>query len=94
MNSGDLKPRQGFPELVLEIVSKAEPRKFANDRGSGQVCSCAGKDEAGEVSLSLWNEQCTQFNEGDVVKITNGWCTEYNGQLQVSTGRNGKIEKV
>ena len=94
MNSSELKPRQAIPEIVLEIVSKAEPRKFASEKGSGKVCSCAGKDEAGEVSVSLWNEQCEQFNEGDVIKITNGWCTEYNGQLQVSTGRNGKIEKV
>jgi len=92
--STELKPRSAVPEIVLEIVSKGEVRKFANDRGSGRVCSCAGKDSGGEVSLSLWNEQCDQFEEGDTVRIRDGWCSEFNGQLQVSTGKNGKIEKA
>jgi len=89
----DLKPRMSFDEIVLEVVSKGEVREFANQRGSGKVCSAAAKDEHGEeVSLTLWNEQCAQVNEGDKVKIKNGWVSEFQGNMQVSTGRNGTLE--
>jgi len=89
----DLKPRTGVDEIVLEIVSKGEEREFANANGSGKVCSCAAKDEGGdEVSVTLWNEQCAQVSEGKKVKISNGWTSEYQGQLQVSTGKMGNLE--
>jgi len=91
----ELKPRSAVAEITLEIVSKGEVREFANERGSGKVCSTAAKDEAGEeVTLSLWNEQIDQFKEGQKVKIENGWCSEFQGQKQVSTGKFGKMEIV
>ena len=95
MQVKDLKARAGFDELTVEIVSKGEEREFANANGSGKVCSCAAKDTDGtEVSVTLWNEQCSEYNEGDKLKISNGWTSEYQGQLQVSTGKQGTIEKL
>ncbi len=89
----DLKPRMGVEEIELEIISKGEMREFANANGSGKVCSCAAKDSDGkEVSVTLWNEQCKDVEEGAKIKITNGWTSEYQGQLQVSTGKMGKLE--
>ncbi len=89
----DLKIRTGFDELVLEIVSKKDVRTFTNYRGSGKVCNAVGLDEEkNEVSVTLWNEQCSEVNEGDKIKITNGWVSEFQGNMQVSTGRNGKLE--
>jgi len=89
----DLKPRAAVDEIVLEVVSKGEPREFANDRGSGKVCNAAATDEEKkEVSLTLWNEQCEQVNEGDKVKLTEGWCSEFRGTLQVSAGKKGTLE--
>ena len=95
MQVKDLSPRSGFDELTLEIVSKGAEREFANANGSGKVCSCAAKDLDGtEVSVTLWNEQCSEYKEGDKLKITNGWTSEYQGQIQVSTGKQGTIEKL
>lgn len=95
MKVSELKPRAAVPEIILEIVSKGEPRGFANERGSGKVCSTAAKDEDGEeVTLSLWNEQIDQVEEGQKVKIENGWCSEFQGLKQVSTGKFGKLEVV
>ena len=93
MKVSELKPRAAVPEITLEIVSKGETREFANERGSGKVCSAAAKDEDGqEVSLSLWNEQIGMVNEGQKIKIENGWCSEFQGQKQVSTGKFGKLD--
>ena len=91
----DLKARAPIAEMELEIVSKAEPRAFASEKGEGTVCNCAAKDKKGvEVSFTLWNDQIGQVNEGDKVKITEGWCSEFRGSLQVSTGKKGKLEIV
>ncbi|MFH1240132.1 MAG: hypothetical protein V1672_02850 [Candidatus Diapherotrites archaeon] len=91
MKVKDLKARAEVDEITLEIVSKAEPREFTNDRGSGRVCSAAGKDSTGEVSITLWNEQIDQVEEGNKIKIEGGWCSDYQGNLQVSTGRKGNL---
>ena len=93
MKVSEIKARAPVPEITLEIVSKGEPRQWANENGSGKVCSCAGKDESGqEISVSLWNEQCEDVNEGDKIQITDGWCSEFRGQLQVSTGKKGTLQ--
>lgn len=89
----ELKPRTPFNELVLEVVTKGEPRAFASANGQGTVCNAAVKDETGEeVSLTLWNDEYKLINDGDKIKITNGWVNEYKGKLQISAGRQGKIE--
>ena len=91
MKVKDLKPRMAVDEITLEVVSKGEVRGFASERGTGKVCNCAAKDDSGEISLTLWNEQCEQVNEGDSVKIESGWVSEFRGEKQVSTGRNGTL---
>ena|SRR3989344_1666535 len=79
-------------EIMLEVVSKGEIRKFASEKGSGNVCTCAGKDETGEISVTLWNDDCDKVQEGDTIVIKDGWCNEYKGQKQVSTGKKGTLE--
>jgi replication factor A1 len=92
MKISELKPRTAIPEITLEVVSKAEARNFASERGSGKVCSLAAKDEDGkEVKVTLWNDDCTLVKEGDRIKIENGWCGEYQGEKQVSAGKFGKL---
>jgi len=48
MKIKDLKPKMAFDELIVEVVSKGEPRAFASANGSGTVCNAAVKDEDGE----------------------------------------------
>lgn len=95
MKVSELRARSPVDEIVLEIVSKEEPRSFATEKASGRVCNCAGADGTGdEVKITLWNEQIDQFNEGDKVKISNGWVSEYKGQIQLGTGKKGTIVKA
>lgn len=95
MNAKELKPRMNVNEIILEIVSKGEERSFANERGAGRVANCAAKDEEGnEISLTLWNEQIDQVSEGNKVKLENAWVSEFRGQLQLSTGRKGKLSII
>lgn len=91
----DLRPRTTFDELVVDVITVGEPRAFASAQGQGTVCNAAVRDETGEeVSLTLWNEDYKKVHEGDKIKITNGWVSEYKGKLQISAGRNGTIETI
>ncbi|MBI2597690.1 MAG: DNA-binding protein [Candidatus Diapherotrites archaeon] len=94
MKISEIQSRTSVPEVQGEIVSIGEARQFANERGSGRVCDAALKDKTGEIKLSLWNEQIDQVKEGSTVKIENGWCSEWQGQKQLSTGKFGKLTVV
>ena len=94
MKINELQINQPFEKLEVELVSKGEPRAFQSARGSGSLCKVAVKDETGEVSLTLWNDQINQFEEGDKIVLENGWCSEYRGDKQISTGKKGTIAKV
>lgn len=95
MKIKELKPNTGFEEMVVEVVTKGEPRAFASANGQGTVCNAAVKDEDGEeVSLTLWNDDYKKVNDGDKLKITNGWVTEYKGRIQISAGKKGNLEVI
>ncbi len=94
MQIKDLQPRQGKVELVAKIVEKGEPRTISNPNFSGSVANAKLQDESGSVKLTLWNDQVTQFKVGDTVKISNGYVSEYQGEMQLSTGKFGKLELV
>lgn len=94
MQISELNAKSGFDELIVEIIEKQEARTFNKFGKEGQVANAKGKDESGEVSLTLWNEQVDQVGLGDKIKITNGWVGEWQGDLQVSTGKFGKLEII
>lgn len=94
MNIADLQPRQGKIDLEATIVKKGTVRPFQKEASSGKVCTARIKDDSGEIDFTLWNEQVDQVNEGDVVKITNGYVNEWQGEKQLSTGKFGKLELV
>ena len=91
MKVKDVKANKPVDRIELEIVSKAEPRKFATAKGEGEVCNAAGKDDTGEIQVSLWNDQISQVKEGDKIVIEQGWCGDYKGTKQLSTGKFGKL---
>ena len=94
MQIKDLQPRQGKVDITLDIVSKADAREFSKFGKPGRVCNAKAKDETGEVTITLWNDDIDKVNVGDKVKITNGWVSEWQGELQLSTGRFGQMETV
>ncbi len=88
----DLQPRQGNVALTAEVIEKGDSRTFDKFGKQGRVCNAKIKDDSGQVTLTLWNEDIDKVNVGDKIKITNGWVSEYQGELQLSTGKFGKLE--
>jgi len=94
MEIKDLKPNAGNVDLVLEVVDKEEPRTFEKFGKSGSVCNVKVKDETGTVKMTLWNEDIESVKVGDKIHLQNGWCSEFRDELQISSGKFGKIEVV
>lgn len=94
MEITDLKPKQGSVEIVAEVIEKGEVREFQKFGRPGRVCTAKIKDETGEIALTLWNEDIDKVDVGDKIKIENGYVNEWQGELQLTTGRFGKLEVI
>lgn len=94
MNIAELNAGQGKVDIEAEVIDKAEPREFTKFGSTGRVCNATIKDESGEMSLTLWNDEIDQVKVGDKVKITNGYVSEFQGEKQLSAGKFGKLEVV
>ena len=94
MEIKDLQANQGNIDIVAEVVSKEEPRSFEKFGKQGRVCKASIKDGSGEIKLTLWNDDIDGVNVGDKIHLQNGWCSEYQGEKQLSSGKFGKIEIV
>lgn len=92
MEVKDVQPNQGNIDLVLTVDHKGDMRSFEKFGKKGKVCNAKVSDETGEIKMTLWNDDCDQVNEGDRIHLQNGWCSEYQGEKQLSTGKFGKIE--
>jgi len=90
----DLKAREGKVDIVVEVVSKEEPREFEKFGKTGRVCNAVVKDESGEIKLTLWNDDIDKVNAGDKLHIVNGYVNEWQGELQLTTGKFGALEVV
>ncbi len=94
MAISDLKAGQGKVDITVSVVSISEPRQFEKFGKPGRVATAKVKDETGEISLSLWNDDVDVVKPGDKIKISNGYVNEFRGEIQLSTGRFGKLEVV
>ncbi|NCN68515.1 MAG: single-stranded DNA-binding protein [Candidatus Altiarchaeum hamiconexum] len=91
MKVSDLRPNAAVDRIELDVEEVGEPRNFSNYRGPGTVATATVKDETGDATLTLWNEQINQVHSGDKVVVEDGFVKTFQGKLQISTGRQGKL---
>tara|TARA_Y100000310_G_scaffold57261_1_gene52478 strand:+ start:17062 stop:17469 length:408 start_codon:yes stop_codon:yes gene_type:complete len=94
MQIKDLKPKQGNVDITLDVVDVGETREFQKFGKPGKVATAIGKDETGDIRLTLWNEDIDKVKAGDKVKLSSGYVNEWQGEMQLTTGRMGKLEVV
>ena len=94
MQIKDLKPKQGNVDVTVDVVDVGEAREFQKFGKAGRVSNAIVKDETGDIKLTLWNEDIDKVKSGDKVHISNGYVNEWQGELQLTTGRMGKLEIV
>ena len=94
MKISQLKPKSKIERIELIIVEKEETRGFIDRFGvKGKVCNTIAKDDAGaRIGLTLWNDDIDKVDISDKICITNGWVKEWNGNLEISAGKFGKLD--
>ena len=94
MQIKDLKPKQGNVDIVVDVVDIGDAREFNKFGKPGRVATAIAKDETGDVKLTLWNEDIDKVKAGDKIHLTNGYVSEWQGEMQLTTGRLGKLEII
>lgn len=87
-----------FKRIIVEgeIIEKALAREVRS-RQRWQtliVTEATLKDDSGDIVLMMWNEQIKQGQEGDKVRIENGYFKNYRGMRQLNIGKVGKLIKL
>ena len=87
----------------MKINELRDSRKSVSVEGQiillGQTVDGAGwtradatlKDESGTITLILWDKDNLEVSKGDVISIENGYVKNYQGTLQLSRGKYGKL---
>jgi replication factor A1 len=94
MKISELNPRQGNVDVEGVIKEIGEKRSFSKYGRELNVANAILSDESGDIKLTLWNDDTSRFKEGDRIKITNGYVSEFQGEKQLTSGKFGKIEKI
>ena len=75
-----------------KIVEISEHRDVITRTGeSSRVATAILQDETGSIKLSLWNEDIDRIQVNDEVQIENGYTSSFRGEIQLNSGRFGKI---
>ncbi len=94
MKINELKPRMGKVNIEVEIVAVGEVKEFNKFGNPGRVSTATAKDETGEIKMSLWNDEVDKVKPGYKLRITNGYVNEFQGEMQLSAGKFGKLEII
>ncbi|MBI2579425.1 MAG: DNA-binding protein [Candidatus Aenigmarchaeota archaeon] len=78
-------------EVEGKVVQKEQPREVSTKFGRKKVCNAIIEDDSGSIMLVLWGDEIDNINEGDTVKIENGYVSEWKDTLQLSVGQYGKM---
>jgi replication factor A1 len=89
-----LKPYQKGLTVEFKIMKTQAVRKVRsrNDGSSHQVADVLVGDETGVMLLSLWDDDIAIVEDGKVFKLVGGQTGLFQGRLQLSLGRGGKLE--
>jgi replication factor A1 len=91
---GDLTPQSKAVNVTAKVVSKTEIREIpmGRDGSPHKVCDALVGDETGVVYLTLWDDNIEKVNEGDTLRVENGYVTLFKGNIRLNIGKYGKLE--
>ncbi len=91
-----LRPYQRGVTIDFKIVKTQAVRtvQSRNDGSNHRVADVLIGDETGTMMLTLWDDDITQVEDGKVFRIVSGQTGLFQGRLQLSLGRTGKLEST
>lgn len=94
MQIAELRNGSSKVNITAKVVEKGNSREVNTRFGRNEVAEATIEDASGSIVLVLWGDEIMKVNEGDTVKIENGYVKEWNGTLQLSVGKFGKLTIV
>jgi replication factor A1 len=92
MKINELKSGMRRIECQGKIIDIGEVRDVMTKFGeTSRVATATLEDESGTIKLSLWNETIDNVKVNDTVKIENGYVTSFREEVQLNSGRYGKL---
>ena len=77
--------------LTATVTEKQEPRDVNTRYGRTRVADATIEDDSGNIKLVLWGDEIDGINVGDKIQVENGFIKEWNGEMQLSVGKYGKL---
>ena len=94
----DMEIGKNFEVFNCEIAIINQTNEYEKDGIKRRVQDLVVKDNDGKtVTLVLWNSQTNPalgWEVGDKIIIIEGYCKEYEGNKQISTGKFGTISRI
>ena len=94
----DLNDQTGSADLYVRVLAKGLPQEIKRPTGETvKVARLLVADESGMVSLSLWDDKSQLINdlaEGDVIEVKGVSVRERMGEIMLSLGRSGALQKA
>ena len=94
MKISEISAGQGNVEVEGVVKEIGETRSFNKFGRELKVANAILEDDSGSIKLTLWNDDVARFNNGDKIKVINGYVNEFQGEKQLTSGKYGSIEKV
>ncbi len=91
MKISELRPGTGKVNLTARVTEVGPPRDVNTKSGPMRVATAKVQDESGEIDLSVWNEDIELVKPGNTVTVENGYVSSFQGKMQLSAGRFGKL---
>ena len=96
MKISDVEIGEDVPELTVRVMKVGASRIIRTRTGrKTQLTEVLLGDETGTTILTLWGfREAEDLAAGKIIKITDGWAKEWQGKMQLTLGRSGKMEEV
>lgn len=91
MNISEINMDSRKVTVEAKVVEKEEPRDINTRYGATRIANAKIEDSSGSIKLVLWGDETEKVKEGDKIKIENGFVKEWDGELQLSIGKYGKL---
>lgn len=93
---GDLSPRSREVNVKVKVVKMNEIREVTSRRDGSinRVTEALVGDETGSIYLTLWNENIDKVKVDGTIKIENGYCNLFKGNMRLNIGRYGSMSEI
>jgi replication factor A1 len=92
---GDLRTGMNHVTLKAKVLEVTTPKRVFTRYGNyASLAKAVITDGTGEIKLCLWNEQIDAVSAGDTVQIENARASAFRGEVQLSLGKNGVLNKI